>query len=76
MIRAARGFDVLVHEVYIPDGTPQWMLMRENQGSINVMSYHTSSDVVGKVARETGAGILVPSRFVRPGSTKRSWCYR
>ena len=64
LIKAAKGVDVLVHEVYIHDGTPQRMLMRENQGSINVMSYHTSSDVVGKVARETEAGILVLSHFV------------
>lgn len=64
LIKAAKGVDVLVHEVYIHDGTPQRMLLRENQGSINVMSYHTSSDVVGKVARETEAGILVLSHFV------------
>ena len=64
LIKAAKGVDVLVHEVYIHDGTPQRMLMRENQGSINVMSYRTSSDVVGKVARETEAGILVLSHFV------------
>ena len=63
-IKACKGFDVLVHEVYIHSGESHQMLMREDLGSRNVMSYHTASDVVGIVAREAEVGVLVLSHFV------------
>ena len=64
LIKAAKGFDVLVHEVYIHSGERRQMMRRDEQGSRNVMSYHTASDVVGRVAREAEVGILVLSHFV------------
>ncbi|MDP6430451.1 MAG: MBL fold metallo-hydrolase [Rhodospirillales bacterium] len=63
LIEAARGVDVLVHEVYIHRG-PQPSMLVEDPGSRNVQSYHTSSDVVGRVAREADAGVLLLSHFV------------
>jgi ribonuclease Z len=64
LIKAARGVDLLVHEVYIHDREREMLMQSRHQGSINVMSYHTRSDVVGRVARETEAGMLVLSHFV------------
>jgi ribonuclease Z len=63
LIEAARGVDVLVHEVYIHRG-PVPSVPVEDRRSRNVQSYHTSSDVVGRVAREAEAGILLLSHFV------------
>ncbi len=63
LIEAARGVDVLVHEVYIHRG-PQPSMLVEDPGSRNVQSYHTSSDVVGRVAHEAEAGVLLLSHFV------------
>ncbi len=64
LIKAAKGADVLVHEVYIHDSEREMMMRNLHQGSINVMSYHTRSDLVGRVAREAEAGVLVLSHFV------------
>ena len=64
LIKACKGFDVLVHEVFIHRGESHQMETREDLGSRNVMSYHTASDVVGHVAREAEVGVLVLSHFV------------
>ncbi len=64
LIKACTGFDVLVHEVFIHRGESHQMETREDLGSRNVMSYHTASDVVGKIAREAEVGALVLSHFV------------
>ena len=64
LIKACKGFDVLVHEVFIHRGESHQMETREDLGNRNVMSYHTASDVVGHVAREAEVGVLVLSHFV------------
>ena len=64
LIKAAKGVDVLVHEVYVHHGMPPTMPFVEPHDSRTVKTYHTSSDVVGTVAREAEAGVLVLSHFV------------
>ena len=64
LIEAAKGVDVLVHEVYVHHGWPPTMPFVEDKENRTVKSYHTSSDVVGIVAREAEAGVLVLSHFV------------
>ncbi len=64
LIKAAKGADVLVHEGYIHDREREMMARSLHQGSINVMSYHTRSDLIGRIAREAEAGVLVLSHFV------------
>ena len=64
LIEACKGFDVLVHEVYIHSDESHQIEMRQDLGSRNIMSYHTASDVVGQVALEAEVGVLVLSHFV------------
>ena len=64
LIEATKGVDVLVHEVYVHHGWPPTMPFVEDKENRTVKSYHTSSDVVGIVAREAEAGVLVLSHFV------------
>ena len=64
LIEAAKGVDVLVHEVYVHHGWPPTMPFVEDKENRTVKSYHTSSDVVGIVACEAEAGVLVLSHFV------------
>ena len=64
LIEACKGFDVLVHEVYIHSDESHQIEMRQDLGSRNVMSYHTASDLAGQVALEAGVRVLVLSHFV------------
>ena len=64
LIDAARGVDVLVHEVFMHDEMSTVGHGRSAEGIANVMSYHTPSSQVGKVAAEAGAGVLVLNHFV------------
>lgn len=66
LIEAARGADVLVHEVFIHREMKVTPGVRSAETVQNVMSYHTVSDEVGKVATEAGVGCLVLSHFVPP----------
>jgi ribonuclease Z len=66
LIEAARGADILVHEVFIHREMPVVPGVRSAETVRNVMSYHTVSDEVGKVAREAGVGCLVLTHFVPP----------
>lgn len=70
LIRAARGAEVLVHEVFIHREMPVVPGVRSAETVANVMAYHTVSDQVGKVAREAGVGCLVLSHFVPPSFDK------
>jgi ribonuclease Z len=70
LIRAARGADVLVHEVFIHREMPVVPGVRSAETVANVMAYHTVSDQVGKVAREAGVGCLVLTHFVPPSFYK------
>jgi ribonuclease Z len=67
LIDAARGADVLVHEVFIHNEmTVLSGGNRSPEGSRNVAGYHTLSDVVGKVANEADVGALILTHFVPP----------
>jgi len=70
LIDAARGAEVLVHEVFIHREMPVVPGVRSAETVANVMAYHTVSDQVGKVAREAGVGCLVLSHFVPPSFDK------
>jgi ribonuclease Z len=67
---ASRGADILVHEVFIHREMPVVPGVRTAETVRNVMSYHTVSDEVGKVAREAGVGCLALTHFVPPGFDK------
>jgi len=66
LIAAARGVEVLVHETFIHRELPVTPGVRSAETVRNVMSYHTVSDEVGKIAREAGVGCLVLTHFVPP----------
>lgn len=70
LIEAARGADILVHEVFIHREMPVVPGLRTAETVKNVMSYHTVSDEVGKIAREAGVGCLVLTHFVPPSFDK------
>lgn len=70
LIDAARGADVLVHEVFIHREMPVVPGVRSAETVANVMAYHTVSDQVGKVAAAAGVGCLVLSHFVPPSFDK------
>ena len=72
LIRAAKGADMLVHEVLIHREIPIIEGMR-SAGSVTAMqAYHTVSDQVGKVASEADAGKLVLTHFVPPKFDEKS----
>jgi len=66
LIEAARGVDMLLHEVFIHREMPVIEGVRTAETVTNVAAYHTLSDVVGRVAREAQAGSLVLTHFVPP----------
>jgi ribonuclease Z len=66
LIEAARGADVLLHEVFIHREMPVVAGLRIAETVANVAAYHTLSDVVGKVAAEAEVGRLVVTHFVPP----------
>lgn len=64
LIAAARNTDLLVHEVFLHRDLPEIPGVRTREGTNNVASYHTLSNVVGKVAAEAGARCLMLTHFV------------
>ena len=64
---AARGADVLVHEVFVHRELPVVEGLRSAETVANVAAYHTLSEQVGKIAAEAGVGALVLTHFVPPG---------
>lgn len=64
LIDAAMDADLLVHEVFLHRELPEVPGVRTRQGTDNVASYHTLSNVVGEVAHECNAGCLVLTHFV------------
>jgi ribonuclease Z len=67
LTRAARGADLLVHEVFVHRELPVVAGLRSAETVAKVAAYHTLSDQVGKVAAEAGVGALVLTHFVPPG---------
>jgi len=70
LIEAARGAEVLVHEVFIHREMAVVPGVRSAETVANVMAYHTVSHEVGKVAHAAGVGCLVLSHFVPPSFDK------
>ncbi|MET4807572.1 MBL fold metallo-hydrolase [Limibacillus sp. MBR-115] len=66
LIDAARGVDLLLHEVFIHYELPVIPGLRTERTVSNVASYHTLSSDVGKIAGEAGVGCLVLTHFVPP----------
>ncbi|MCR9221736.1 MAG: MBL fold metallo-hydrolase [Alphaproteobacteria bacterium] len=64
LIEAARGADLLVHEVFIHREMPPIPGVRTAETVAAVASYHTLSDAVGKIAAEAGVGFLMLNHFV------------
>ncbi|MDP6705638.1 MAG: MBL fold metallo-hydrolase [Alphaproteobacteria bacterium] len=66
LARAARGVDLLLHEVFIHGEMAEMVEGRTVEGIERVASYHTVSTEVGKLADEAGVGCLVLTHFVPP----------
>jgi len=66
LIEAARGADVLVHEVFVHREMPVIPGRRSAETVANVAAYHTLSSEVGKIASEAGVRCLVLTHFVPP----------
>ena len=64
LIEAARGADALVHECFVHRELKAVAGVRSPETVAAVLSYHTPSDQVGKVAAEAGVRLLVLNHFV------------
>jgi ribonuclease Z len=72
VIEAARGADLLVHEVFVHRELPVTPGVRSAETVANVASYHTLSSEVGKVAAEAGVGCLALTHFVPPACDRKA----
>ena len=70
LIEAAKGADLLIHEVFIHDDMPGIGGLRTAETIGNVASYHTLSSEVGGIASEAEAGALVLTHFVPPSADR------
>src|SRR5690606_8216762 len=70
LVEAARGADILVHEVFIHREMPVVAGVRSAETVANVAGYHTLSSEVGKIAAEAGVGCLVLTHFVPPAADR------
>ena len=66
LIAAARGADLLLHEVFIHRDMPIIDGVRTAETVANVAGYHTLSSEVGKIAAEAGVGALMLTHFIPP----------
>ena len=66
MVRLARGADVLVHEVMLPDRVRELLSGLPNREALerSVISHHTTAEQVGRVAAAAQVKTLVLSHFV------------
>ncbi len=67
VIGAARGADLLLHEVFVHGEMAAGEGLRGAETVANVAGYHTLSSEVGKIAAEAGVGVLMLTHFVPPG---------
>jgi len=72
LVAAARGAEVLVHEVFVHREMPVVEGVRSAETVANVGAYHTQSGEVGKLAAEAGVGALVLTHFVPPACDRRA----
>ncbi len=70
LIAAARGADILVHEVFVHREMPVVEGVRSAETVANVAGYHTLSSEVGRIAAEAGVGCLVLTHFVPPAADR------
>ena len=66
LIEAARGADLLLHEVFIHRDMPIVASVRTAEGRARVAGYHTLSSEVGKIAAEADVAALMLTHFVPP----------
>ena len=69
---AAKGADLLLHEVFVHREMPVVAGVRSAETVANVAGYHTLSDQVGKIAATAGVGCLVLTHFVPPGCDRQA----
>ena len=72
LIKAARGADLLIHEVFVHSDMPVIEGRRSAKTISNVASYHTLSSEVGGIAAEAKAKTLVLTHFVPPEADRES----
>ncbi len=70
LIQAARGADLLVHEVFVHREMLVVPGVRSAETVANVASYHTLSDEVGKIAAEAEVKALALTHFVPPAADR------
>ena len=70
LAEAARGADLLLHEVFIHREMPVIEGVRTEEGLRNVAGYHTPSSAIGKIARDACVDMLVLTHFVPPDFDK------
>lgn len=66
VVEAARGADLLLHEVFVHREMPVVEGVRSAETVESVASYHTLSSEVGKIAAEAGVRALALTHFVPP----------
>ncbi len=72
LIEAARGADLLLHEVFVHRELPVVEGVRTRETVDNVAGYHTLSSEVGKVAAEAGVRCLALTHFVPPACDRQA----
>ena len=70
LIAAARGADLLVHEVFIHREMLVVPKVRSAETVANVAGYHTLSSEVGKIASEASVQALALTHFVPPAADR------
>lgn len=68
LIEAARGCDLLVHEVFVHRAMPVVPGVREAATIVAVASYHTAVEEVGPIAAAAAAGALLLTHIVPPNA--------
>ncbi len=68
LIEAARGADLLLHEVFVHREMPVVAGVRSAETVANVAAYHTLATEVGKIATEAGVGALCLTHIVPPAA--------
>lgn len=72
LVEAARGAELLVHEVFVHREMPVLPGVRSAATVASVAAYHTLSNEVGKIASEAGVGCLALTHFVPPGCDRQA----
>jgi ribonuclease Z len=70
VVEAAKGADLLLHEVFVHQDMPVVPGVRSAETVERVASYHTLSSEVGKIARAAGVGALMLTHFVPPAADR------